>query len=261
MPERIRSERLETEKTGSTGIKRKRIAVFKDLGVLEYKKALELQIKAQTNLNLTKKQILANQNIHKDTVFFVEHLSVFTLGKRGGEENLSVSKTFLSAQNIDIVQTNRGGNITWHGPGQAVLYPVIDLEKNRIGVKDYVHGLEEIMILTAQDFKISVKRNQKNHGIWVGNAKMGSVGVNVKKGISMHGLALNINPDLKPFSWINPCGLHDISVTSIEKEVCKNCSIESKSNHYDFSIDKVKQKFIKYFSKVFNFKIVMSNEI
>ncbi len=265
MPERISAERLETETTGSTGIKRKRLAVFKDLGVLEYKKALELQIKTRANLNLNNlnstKQIPANQSIHKDTVFFVEHLSVFTLGKRGGEENLSVPKTFLSAQNIDIVQTNRGGNITWHGPGQAVLYPVIDLERNRIGVKDFVHGLEEIMILTAQDFKISAKRDQKNHGIWVGNAKMGSVGVNVKKGISMHGLALNINPDLKPFSWINPCGLHGISITSIEKEVDKTCSMESKLNHYDFSMDKVKQKFIKYFSKVFNFQIVMSNEI
>ena len=255
MPERIRLERLETETIGSAGIKEKRLAAFKDLGVLEYKKALELQIKAQTNLSST------NQIKHKDTVFFVEHLSVFTLGKRGGEENLSVSKTFLAAQHIDLVQTNRGGNITWHGPGQAVLYPVIDLEKNKIGVKDFVHGLEEIMILTAQDFKITAKRDQKNHGIWVGNAKMGSVGVNVKKGISMHGLALNINPDLKPFSWIIPCGLHDISITSIEKEVYKNCSIASGSNHYDFPMDKVKQSFIKYFSLVFNFQIVMSNEI
>ncbi len=255
MPERIRSERLGTGTTGSAGIKKKRLAVFKELGVLEYNKALELQIKTQTNLSST------NQIIYKDTVFFVEHLSVFTLGKRGGEENLSVSKTFLSAQDIDIVQTNRGGNITWHGPGQAVLYPVINLEKNKISVKDFVHGLEEIMILTAQDFKISAKRDKKNHGIWVGNAKIGSVGVNIKKGISMHGLALNINPDLKPFSWINPCGLHDISITSIEKEVGKDCSMKSEFNHYDFSMDKIKQKFIKYFSLVFNFQIVMSNEI
>ena len=117
------------------------------------------------------------------------------------------------------------------------------------------------MILTAQDFKITAKRDQKNHGIWVGNAKIGSVGVNVKKGISMHGLALNINPDLKPFSWINPCGLHDIAITSIKKEVGKDCSIASGFNHYDFSMDKVKQSFIKYFSSVFNFQIVMSNEL
>ena len=258
MPERIVSNRLEFEKKGIEKIgtrkdKKKRFAIFKDLGVLEYKKALELQTKTL--------QAKIDKTINEDYIFFVEHQCVFTLGRRGGKENLIVSKKFLSEKNIDIIQTNRGGNITYHCPGQAVMYPVIDLEKNKIGVKDFVYGLEEIMKLTADDYGIDVGRNKKNHGIWAGNSKIGSVGIRVKKGISMHGIALNINPDLKPFSWINPCGLYDISITSIEKEMGKDCSMESKLNHYDFSMDKVKQSFIKYFSLVFNFQIVMGNEI
>ena len=258
MPERIVSNRLEFEKKGIEKIgtrkdKKKRFAIFKDLGVLEYKKALELQTKTL--------QAKIDKTINEDYIFFVEHQCVFTLGRRGGKENLIVSKKFLSEKNIDIIQTNRGGNITCHCPGQAVMYPVIDLEKNKIGVKDFVYGLEEIMKLTADDYGIDVGRNKKNHGIWAGNSKIGSVGIRVKKGISMHGIALNINPDLKPFSWINPCGLYDISITSIEKEMGKDCSMESKLNHYDFSMDKVKQSFIKYFSLVFNFQIVMGNEI
>ncbi len=224
--------------------KKKRFAVFKDLGVLEYKKALELQTKTQ--------QEKIDKIIDEDYIFFVEHQCVFTLGRRGGKENLTVSEKFLSAQNIDIIKTNRGGNITYHCPGQAVMYPVIDLEKNKIGVKDFVYGLEEIMKLTAKDHGIDAGRNKKNHGIWAGNSKIGSVGISVKKGISMHGLALNINPDLEPFSWINPCGLIDISITSIEKETNQTKSV---GKNYDFSMDRIKNSFIKHFSYVFNYII------
>ena len=228
-------------------IKSKRLALFEDLGFLEYKKALDLQTQTL--------QAKIDQTIEEDHIFFVEHPSVFTLGKRGGKENLTVSKKFLSEQNIDIVQTKRGGNITWHGPGQAVMYPIIDLEKNKIPVKDFVYGLEEIMKLTAKDFNIKVSRNKKNHGLWVGNSKIGSVGISIKRGISMHGLALNINPDLKPFSWINPCGMNDISMTSIEKETLKN-----KNSMGPKARQKVKKSFMKYFSLVFDFKIVLKDE-
>ncbi len=224
--------------------KKKRLALFRDLGVLEYKKALDLQTKTL--------QAKIDKTIDEDYIFFVEHQRVFTLGRRGGRENLTVSKKFLSAQNIDIIQTNRGGNITYHCPGQAVMYPVIDLEKNKIGVKDFVYGLEEIMKLTANDYGINADRNKKNHGIWVGNAKIGSVGVAIKRGISMHGLALNVNPDIKPFSWINPCGLSDISITSIEQETDQSKAVEK---NYDVSMDRIKNSFIKHFSSVFNYII------
>ena len=224
--------------------KKKRLALFRDLGVLEYKKALDLQTKTL--------QAKIDKTIDEDYIFFVEHQRVFTLGRRGGRENLTVSKKFLSAQNINIIQTNRGGNITYHCPGQAVMYPIIDLEKSKIGVKDFVYGLEEIMKLTANDHGIDAGRNNKNHGIWAGNSKIGSVGIRVKKGISMHGLALNINPDLEPFSWINPCGLSDISITSIEKETDQSKSV---GKNFDFSMDRIKNAFIKHFSYVFYYII------
>ena len=143
---------------------KKRSCVFIDLNILEYKRALDLQIQT-----LTAK---IDKDLVEDQIFLVEHPSVFTLGKRGGEENLSVSKEFLNAKGIDVVQTDRGGNITYHGPGQAVMYPIVDLEKNKIGVKDFVHGLEEIMKRTAADFGIDADRDERNHGIWVKNSKM-----------------------------------------------------------------------------------------
>ena len=222
--------------------KPKRSAVFIDLGLLEYKRALDLQ------LQILRSKI--DQTILEDQILFVEHPSVFTLGKRGGEENLGVSKKFLQLKKIDLVQTDRGGDITYHGPGQAVLYPIIDLEKNKIGVKDFVHGLEEIMKRTAINFDIDADRNSKNHGMWVKNSKIGSVGVSIKRGISFHGLAMNINPDLEPFSWINPCGLTDISITSIEKEIKK-----FDTNNYDIAMGRIKDAFINHFSSVFNYSI------
>lgn len=224
----------------------KRCAVFMDLGLLKYSTALDLQIKTL--------QSKINKSVKKDRIFFVEHPSVFTLGKRGGEENLVVSRDFLTAKNVDFVQTDRGGNITYHGPGQAVMYPIVDLEKNKIGVKDFVHGLEEIMKRTAMDYNIDADRNLKNHGIWVKNSKIGSVGISIKRGISFHGFAMNINPDLKPFSWINPCGLTDISMTSLEKEIRK-----SSTNNYDLSMERIKNTFIKYFSSIFSYSIIKTN--
>ena len=223
-------------------IPKKRSAVFVDLGLLDYSSALDLQIK------------ILHSKIHtpslEDQILFVEHPSVFTLGKRGGQENLVVSQAFLNSKNIALVQTDRGGNITYHGPGQAVMYPIIDLEQHRMGVKDFVHGLEEIMKQTATDFKVPADRNPKNHGIWVGNAKLGSVGISIKRGISIHGIAMNITPDLEPFSWINPCGLSDISITSLEKEMARFGPTKD-----PVSMDQIKKAFVKYFSSVFNYSI------
>ncbi|OGR55995.1 MAG: lipoyl(octanoyl) transferase [Desulfobacula sp. RIFOXYB2_FULL_45_6] len=219
----------------------KRSAVFIDLGLMEYKKALALQAKTLESK--------INRMISEDYIFFVEHPPVFTLGKRGGEENLTVSREFLKSKKIDVIQTDRGGNITFHGPGQAVLYPIVDLENKRIGVKDFVFGLEEIMKQTLLDFGINADRKSLNHGIWVGDAKIGSVGISIKKGISIHGLAMNIYPDLEPFSWINPCGLTNISMTSIEKEIKK------RSTSAELPMKKIKESFIKHFSSLLNYDI------
>lgn len=224
----------------------KRSAEFVDLGIMEYKRALELQIKTlEAKID----------NISQDRIFFVEHPPVFTLGKRGGEENLTVSREYLKARGIDLVQTDRGGNITYHGPGQAVLYPIVDLEGKRMGVKDFVWGLEEIMKRTALDFDIEAGRNSLNHGLWVGNAKIGSVGLSIKKGISFHGLALNINPDLEPFSWMNPCGLSRISVTSVKNELLKAGNDSSGP-----AMNQVKAAFKTHFASVLNYDISEPHE-
>ncbi|MCP3874429.1 MAG: lipoyl(octanoyl) transferase LipB [Desulfobacteraceae bacterium] len=225
---------------------KKRSAVFIDLKTFEYKRALDFQLKVV--------QSKIDKPLTEDKIFFVEHPCVFTLGKRGGKENLSVSQDFLMSKNIEVIQTERGGNITCHCSGQAVLYPIVDLERSKISVKDFVHGLEEIMLRTAKDFHIDADRDIRNHGLWVGNAKIGSVGISIKKGISFHGLAMNINPDLEPFSWIIPCGIKNISMTSVKKE------LTAQNIKKDISMNQIKDAYIKHFSKVFNYSIIKKNE-
>jgi len=225
----------------------KRSAVFIDLGIMEYKRALELQIKTL--------EARIDKTLSQDRIFFVEHPPVFTLGKRGGEENLTVSREYLNAKGIDLVPTDRGGNITYHGPGQAVLYPIVDLEAQRMGVKDFVWGLEEIMKQTALDFNIEAGRDSLNHGLWVGNSKIGSVGLSIKKGVSFHGLAMNINLDLEPFSWMNPCGLSHISVTSVQKEMQKAGNPLSGP-----AMNQVKAAFKNHFASVLNYEFSESHE-
>lgn len=112
----------------------------------------------------------------------------------------------------------RGGYITFHGPGQLVVYFIINLEARRLGVTDFVEALEEIMLRTVRTWGLTAQRNKKNPGIWMGNSKMGSIGIALRKGISFHGLALNVNVDLTPFSWIQPCGLPGVSMTSVKQE-------------------------------------------
>jgi len=148
----------------------------------------------------------------------LEHTPVFTLGRRGGRENLCVSETILERAGIEIVAVERGGNITFHGPGQLVVYPIVDLKKEGIGVADLVDALESAMIRTAAAAGVHAGRNAMNRGVWVGSNKIGSVGIAVRRGISFHGLALNVDLDLKPFSWINPCGLSNIGITSLQNE-------------------------------------------
>nr|WP_321400755.1 lipoyl(octanoyl) transferase LipB [uncultured Desulfobacter sp.] len=225
--------------TGVTRSADDRFAVFEDLGLRDYVPVLDIQTTARDAL-------IRNPGL-SDQVLFVQHPAVYTLGKRGGRENLVVSEQFLAERGIDIVQTARGGNITFHGPGQAVLYPIINLERSRIGVADFVNGLEEIMMRTALKFGVEAGRDPKNHGLWVGDKKIGSVGISIKKGVSIHGLALNVCPDLTPFTWINPCGLQNVAMTSLEQEN-KNLAFDPKA-----SMEQVKDLFFKFFCEIFNF--------
>lgn len=216
-----------------------RCAAFEDLGIRDYVPVLDLQISAREEM--------IQDPVLGDRVLFVQHPAVYTLGKRGGRENLVVSERFLAEKGIEIIQTARGGNITFHGPGQAVLYPIINLERSRIGVADFVHGLEEIMLRTARQFGVEARRDPQNHGLWVEGKKIGSVGISVKKGISIHGLALNVCPDMTPFTWINPCGLQNLSMTSLEQEN-QNPPFDPNA-----SMERVKNLFFKFFCEIFNF--------
>jgi len=164
--------------------------------------------------------------IDKDIVLLLEHPSVFTIGRRGGLKNLTVSEDFLEKAGIPVIHVERGGDITFHGPGQIVMYPIIDLRAARLGVIDYVGLLEEVMIRTASDWGIEAGRNPLNRGVWVGNNKLGSIGIAIRRGISFHGMAFNVNLSLEPFGWINPCGLHNIGITSMERELSRKLSIE-----------------------------------
>ena len=220
--------------------------VFRDLGVLEYNRALALQIDAR-------ERKIADPAL-PDPLFFVEHPPVFTLGKNGGRENLMVSDDFLDHKDVAVIQTDRGGNITYHGPGQAVLYPVIDLEKAKIGVADFVYGLEEIMQQITLKYGIQADRNARNHGLWVGSRKIGSVGLAIKRGVSIHGLALNVKPDLTPFSWINPCGMENVPITSVKAEL-KAAGRQTEV----LSMDEIRDDFVTCFCRLFGFKSVPEN--
>ena len=162
----------------------------------------------------------------RDTVLLLEHPPVFTLGRRGGRESLLVSEETLARHGIPIVQVERGGNITYHGPGQLVVYPIVHLPGLGVGVVDMVDRLEEVMIRTCRDFGVEAGRNALNRGAWVGMSKIGSIGLAVRRGVSFHGLALNVDPDLQPFGFIQPCGLHGVGVTSIAKEAGRPVAVD-----------------------------------
>jgi lipoate-protein ligase B len=184
-----------------------------NLGMIEYNQAWKLQ-----------SQLVAaklNRSINRDIILFLQHPAVYTLGRRGGRDYLLVGESFLEQAGIPIIQVERGGYITFHGPGQLVVYTIIDLEARRLGVTDFVAALEEIMLQTLRTWGLTAQRSSTNPGIWIGPRKMGSIGIALRKGISFHGLALNVNVDLTPFSWIQPCGLEGVSMTSVKQELGK----------------------------------------
>jgi lipoyl(octanoyl) transferase len=156
--------------------------------------------------------------MERDVVLFLEHDPVFTLGKRGLTDGILVTSGFLGRAGIPVVHAERGGDVTYHGPGQLVAYFIVDLAGARLTVAGFVERLEEVMIRTAADLGVGAVRDPRNRGVWVGGRKLGSVGIAVRRGVSFHGLALNVNPDLTPFDWINPCGLQGVRMTSLAAE-------------------------------------------
>jgi len=178
-----------------------------ELPVTDYMQALRLQ------QNLVSAR--ASRQLNRDIVLILQHLPVFTLGNQGGAEHLRVSENFLKARGISLVKTDRGGSITYHGPGQLVAYPIVDLALNGWHVADFVHALETVMISTACQWGLPARRDGLGRGVWVQDKKIGSVGLRVRRKVSFHGLALNVDLDLEPFDWIAPCGLSGVQMTSI----------------------------------------------
>jgi lipoate-protein ligase B len=193
-----------------------------NLGLTDYQEAWALQQKLVA--------ARVEDHIDHDMMLFLEHPAVFTLGHRGGLDNLLVSEAFLKDSGIPVIQVERGGVITYHGPGQLVVYPIMNLHTRRIGVKDFVAAMEEAMIQTAGNWNIDAERNPINSGIWVGRRKMGSIGIALRKGVSFHGLALNVNLDLTPFSWIQPCGLQGVGMTSMRNELGRELPLDEVLN-------------------------------
>ncbi|MFH1729310.1 MAG: lipoyl(octanoyl) transferase LipB [Pseudomonadota bacterium] len=202
---------------------------FIDLQIQDYQKTYEFQI------TLVKKRL--NDEI-SDTVIFVEHPHTLTFGKRGVTENILVANEILADNKITIVETERGGDITYHGPGQLVCYPIFKLNTDYKKIKSHIHKLEKIIIDLLEKYKIQAKQKENYIGAWVDNKKIASIGVAVKKWVTFHGFALNVSTDLSYFNLINPCGLNEIKMTSMEK------ILENKVN-----MNELKQNLVIIFNK------------
>lgn len=180
------------------------------MGIVKYSNALKLQEE------LVKKR---QMGIIPDTILCLQHPPTYTLGKRKTDYNLLVSQTDLENMGAELHYTERGGDVTFHGPHQAILYPIISLRESGLGARRYVENLEDTMIKLASVYGIQAQRGMKGEtGVWVSNRKIGAIGVRISSGITSHGLAFNIDPDLTFFSHIVPCGIPDKEVTSLRKE-------------------------------------------
>ena len=188
---------------------------------------LDLPISAYPEVHHLQLQCVAarrSRRLDRDLIIVVEHPPVFTLGRRGGRENLLVSEETLHAKGISVIPVERGGDITFHGPGQIVVYPIFDLSTAKHKVVSFVETLEEAMVRTAADWGVVAKGDKRQRGAWVAGRKLGSVGITIRRSISFHGLALNVNTDLTPFSWVNPCGIPDCTMTSLSLETGRKIS-------------------------------------
>ena len=183
----------------------------------------------------------------RGTILLVEHPAVYTLGKSGNEQNMLVTEEYLKSLGAEFYHIDRGGDITFHGPGQLVCYPIIDLDAIGIGVRRYIEALEQSVIDLAKEYGIEAHRSEGASGVWVSQGshlvKLCAVGVRASHGVTMHGLAMNVSTDLKWFHLINPCGFTDRGV----------CSLSTLTGR-EVAMEEVKPKFINYLAKNLNVK-------
>ena len=211
------------------------------LGKVPYRKALELQTKL---IEMRRKGEIG------DTLLLLEHPPTFTTGRRGNMGNLLAAKDYLSRAGIHFEVISRGGDITYHGPGQLVGYPIIDLNGMGRDVHKYLRNLEETIIISLRDFGIRGRRIKGITGVWAKWHKIASIGVGVRRWVTYHGFALNVNTDLSYFDMIVPCGIENVKMTSIQRWLAKNEEID---------MPEVEESIIKAITQVFN--ITHSNTI
>lgn len=204
-----------------------------DLGLIDYQEAWDLQ-----------KEIfeLRYRNEISDILFLLEHPHTYTLGKVADKNHLIGSNEFLNENKISVYDIDRGGDITYHGPGQIVGYPIINLNEWEKDTHKYLRALEEVIIKTCGDFGLTGSRNSKHTGVWIDDKKIAAIGIKVSRWITMHGFAFNVNTDLSLFRGIIPCGINDKGVTSIEYELGTAIDLQS-----------VKDSLVKHFCEVFGY--------
>lgn len=211
--------------------------LYQDIGRRDYEETWNLQediFKRLVDCKLKKDTTGIRDDADcRGTLIFVEHPHVYTLGKSGSENNLLIDLIQLQAREASFVKTDRGGDITYHGPGQIVGYPIFDLERIGIGLKDYIFCLEDAIINTLTEFGLKGSRLDGATGVWFEPDKKGkarkicAIGVKASRYVTMHGFAFNVNTDLNYFNYINPCGFTDKGVTSLEKELGEKQDFES----------------------------------
>ncbi len=248
----------------------KQIVLFKDLGLIDYQSAWDYQERLfQQNVgikSLLRKRELANTNLEpgkaqqtinadlrgEQTIpatqhhfLLCEHPPVLTLGKSGHAENILISEEEMALKGIQYFKTNRGGDITFHGPQQIVGYPIIDLEKYYTDIGKYLRSLEEVIILTLQEYGLKGERSKGETGVWINAGIPGSerkicaMGVRCSRWITMHGFAFNVNTDLSYFNTIIPCGIENKKVTSLQKELNRFVDYEDAKNKVKANFEKV----------------------
>lgn len=225
----------------------------KYLGLVDYKKAWDYQESLFNNV-VEAKQANRERKEKRPTpnyLLFCQHPHVYTLGKSGKDSNLLISKDFLKSKGASIYHINRGGDITYHGPGQLVSYPILDLDNFGLSIKSYIHKLEEVIIRSMACYGITATRLEGATGVWLDEdnpakaRKICAIGVRTSHWVSMHGFALNVNTDLVYFDYIVPCGITGKAVTSMQKELGKK-----------MNPDEVSNILLEEFEKVFGMEII-----
>ncbi|MEN8191201.1 MAG: lipoyl(octanoyl) transferase LipB [Bacteroidota bacterium] len=212
-----------------------------DLGLIDYDVAWKFQ------KSLFEKRL---NDLIPDTLLLLEHPNTYTLGKTADKNNLIGDDDFLKSKGIKVYDIDRGGDITYHGPGQIVGYPIFDLGQWERDAHRYLRSLEEVIIKTCDDFGLKTIRNNEHTGVWIEDRKICAIGIKISKWITMHGFAFNINTDLDLFNGIIPCGIEDKEVTSLGKELDQTFDIQNiknaiiKNAKEIFSYDKVKTQML-----------------